>query len=117
MSDCLFCKIARKEIPAKVAYEDDAVLAFDDIHPAAPVHVLVVPKRHLTSLNDVDTTAGADEVLLGRLLTAAARVAAARGVASTGWRATVNNGPDAHQLVQHVHLHVMGGREFGWPPG
>jgi histidine triad (HIT) family protein len=113
-SDCLFCRIARKEIPAQVAYEDEAVIAFDDINPAAPVHVLVVPRRHIASLNDA--VAG-DEAVLGRLYTAAARVAAARGIAGSGWRATVNVGRDAHQLVGHVHLHVMGGRAFAWPPG
>ncbi len=114
MADCLFCKIVAKQIPAKVAYEDDEVVAFDDINPAAPVHVLVVPRKHIATLNDA--TPG-DAQVLGKLMTAAARVAADRGIAASGWRATVNVGKDAHQLVFHVHLHLMGGRPFGWPPG
>ncbi|MBI5069985.1 MAG: histidine triad nucleotide-binding protein [Deltaproteobacteria bacterium] len=114
MADCLFCKIAAKQIPAKVAYEDDEVIAFDDINPAAPVHVLVVPKKHIATLNDAQP---GDAQVLGKLMTAAAQVAADRGIAGSGWRVTVNVGKDAHQLVFHVHLHLMGGRPFGWPPG
>jgi histidine triad (HIT) family protein len=114
MADCLFCKIAAKQIPAVVAYEDDEVLAFDDINPAAPVHLLVVPKRHVATLNDL---AEGDDAVMGKLFRVAAQVAGERGVADTGWRATVNVGKDAHQLVFHVHLHIMGGRPFGWPPG
>jgi len=114
MADCLFCKIASKEIPAQLAYEDDQVLAFDDIHPAAPVHVLVVPRKHIATLNDAQP---ADDAVLGKLMTVAARVARDRGIAESGWRVTVNVGRDAHQLVFHVHLHLMGGRPFGWPPG
>ncbi len=114
MSDCLFCKIARKEIAAKVAFEDAEVLAFDDISPQAPVHVLVIPKQHLATLNDLQ---GGDDAVMGKLLRVAARVARERGIADTGWRATVNVGADAHQLVLHVHLHLMGGRAFRWPPG
>lgn len=114
MADCLFCKIARREIPAKLAWEDDEVLAFDDINPAAPVHVLVVPRAHIATLNDARP---ADAAVLGKLLTVAAEVARQRGIAESGWRTTVNVGRDAHQLVFHVHLHLMGGRPFGWPPG
>lgn len=114
MSDCLFCKIVAGEIPSKVVHEDAEILAFDDIHPAAPVHVLVVPKRHIATLNDA---APADAPLLGRLFEVAARIARERGVAASGWRATVNVGRDAHQLVFHVHLHLMAGRPFAWPPG
>jgi histidine triad (HIT) family protein len=114
MSDCLFCKIVAKEIPARVAYEDAEILAFDDIHPAAPVHVLVVPKRHIATLNDV---APGDAPLLGRLLEVAARIARERGVDASGWRATFNVGRDANLLVFHLHLHAMGGRPFSWPPG
>jgi histidine triad (HIT) family protein len=114
MPDCLFCRIVAKEIPARVAYEDAEVLAFDDIQPAAPVHVLVVPKRHIATLNDATP---ADAPLLGRLFEVAARVARERGVDASGWRATVNVGRDANLLVFHVHLHLMGGRAFSWPPG
>jgi histidine triad (HIT) family protein len=114
MPDCLFCKIVVKEIPAKVSYEDHEVLAFDDINPAAPVHVLVIPKKHVATLNDL---AAMDDAVMGKLYRVAAQVARERGVADSGWRATVNCGKDAHQLVFHVHLHLMGGRAFSWPPG
>lgn len=113
-NDCLFCKIVRKEIPARVVLDDDDVLAFEDIQPQAPQHVLVIPKKHVATLNDL---APEDEALGGKLLTAAAKVAKARGFSGQGWRAVVNVGQDAHQLVFHVHLHVLAGRPFGWPPG
>ena len=114
MSECLFCKIAAGQIPAKIVHQDADVLAFEDIQPQAPQHVLVIPRRHVASLNDL--TPG-DDALMGRLLRAAAEVAKARGFADGGWRAVVNVGKDAHQLVFHVHLHVLGGRAMGWPPG
>ncbi|MFL5272284.1 MAG: histidine triad nucleotide-binding protein [Anaeromyxobacteraceae bacterium] len=114
MSDCLFCKIVAKQIPAKVVHEDDAVLAFEDVQPQAPTHLLVIPKKHIASLNDLGP---GDEVTVGQLFTAAAKLAKARGVADGGWRAVVNVGKDAHQTVFHVHLHVLAGRAFGWPPG
>jgi histidine triad (HIT) family protein len=114
MADCLFCKIVEGKIPAKKAYEDDDVLAFDDIQPQAPVHVLVIPKKHVATLNDL---AEGDDALAGKLFRVAARIAKERGIGDRGWRATVNVGKDAHQLVFHVHLHLMGGRAFGWPPG
>ena len=114
MADCLFCQIVAGKIPAKKVYEDEDVVAFDDIQPQAPVHVLVVPKKHVSTLNDL---APEDDALAGKLLRVAARVARDRGIADRGWRATVNVGRDAHQLVFHVHLHLMGGRGFGWPPG
>ena len=114
MSDCLFCKIAAGEIPSKKVYEDEEVVAFDDIEPQAPVHVLVIPRKHVATLNDL---APEDDALAGKLLRVAARIARERGIADRGWRATVNVNRDAHQLVFHVHLHLMGGRGFGWPPG
>jgi len=114
VSECLFCKIAAGQIPAKIVHQDADVLAFEDIQPQAPQHVLVIPRRHVASLNDL--TPG-DDALMGRLLRAAAEVAKARGFADGGWRAVVNVGKDAHQLVFHVHLHVLGGRAMGWPPG
>ena len=113
-ADCLFCKIARKQIPAKIVHEDADVLAFEDIQPQAPTHLLVVPRKHVATLNDL---APEDEALAGKLFTAAAKVARARGFSDQGWRAVVNVGKDAHQLVFHVHLHVLAGRPFGWPPG
>ncbi len=114
MADCLFCKIVEGKIPSKKVYEDDDVVAFDDIQPQAPVHVLVVPKRHVATLNDL---AAEDDRVAGKLLRVAAQIAKERGIAERGWRATVNVNRDAHQLVFHVHLHLMGGRSFGWPPG
>jgi histidine triad (HIT) family protein len=114
MADCLFCKIVEGKIPAKKVYEDDDVVAFDDIQPQAPVHVLVIPKKHVATLNEL---APEDDAVAGKLLRVAARIAKERGIAERGWRATVNVNKDAHQLVFHVHLHLMGGRAFAWPPG
>ncbi len=114
MSDCLFCKIVEGKIPARRVYEDEDVIAFDDIQPQAPVHVLVIPRKHVATLNDLDP---GDDALAGKLLRVAAQLAKERGIADRGWRATVNVNRDAHQLVFHVHLHLMGGRSFGWPPG
>ena len=114
MSDCLFCKIGSGQIPAKVVLQDDEVLAFDDINPQAPVHVLVIPKRHVVALNE----AGAgDQALLGHLLEAAALVARKKGLADAGYRVVVNQGRDGGQTVFHLHLHVLGGRHMAWPPG
>ena len=111
---CLFCKIIAKEIPAKVLFEDDDLLVFSDIHPVAPTHALVIPKKHIVSLNEA--TPG-DAALLGKLLLAAQRVARDAKLESSGWRAVMNNGPGAGQSVFHVHVHVLGGREMAWPPG
>jgi histidine triad (HIT) family protein len=111
---CLFCKIAKKEIPAKVLFEDDDLLAFSDIKPVAPTHALIIPKRHVESLNHATVE---DERLLGKMLLAARRVAKEAGVDQTGWRAVVNSGPNAGQSVFHVHVHVLGGRAMEWPPG
>jgi histidine triad (HIT) family protein len=114
MPDCLFCQIVEGKIPSKKVYEDDDVLAFDDIQPQAPVHVLVIPKKHVATLNEL---VAEDDAVAGKLLRVAAQLAKQRGIADRGWRATVNVNRDAHQLVFHVHLHLMGGRAFGWPPG
>ncbi len=113
MADCLFCRIVRREIPARVVDEDDETLTFEDVEPQAPVHLLVVPKRHVTGGNELSD----DAPLAGRLLATAARVARVRGFADAGWRAVLNVGRDAHQLVFHVHLHVLAGRQMRWPPG
>jgi histidine triad (HIT) family protein len=111
---CLFCKIAAKQIPSKVLFEDSDLLAFHDINPAAPTHVLVIPKQHLTSLGD-----GKPEhaELFGKLLLAAARAAELTGIAEKGYRVVANTGPDAGQSVFHLHVHVLGGRAMAWPPG
>ena len=108
MTDCLFCKIVRGELPSTKVYEDDEILAFRDIHPAAPTHVLVVPKAHRDSLS---ACAGDDAPLLGRLLFAANRVAEGEGLEA--FRLVVNNGSGAGQTVWHLHIHVLGGREMG----
>ncbi len=114
MSDCLFCKIGSGQIPAKVVMQDDEVLAFDDVNPQAPVHVLVIPKRHVADLNDADV---GDQALLGRLLKTAALVARKKGIAEAGYRVVANQGRDGGQTVFHLHLHVLGGRHMAWPPG
>jgi len=114
MPDCLFCKIVRKEIPARLVHEDEEVVAFEDLNPQAPVHVLVVPRRHVASLNELEP---GDDALMGKLLRVAAKVARERGVADPGWRAVVNVNRDGGQLVFHVHLHCLGGRPMFWPPG
>jgi histidine triad (HIT) family protein len=114
VSDCLFCKIVRKEIPARIVDEDADTLTFEDINPQAPVHLLVVPKKHIATGNDVGPE---DEALLGKLFRAGARAARAKGVADSGWRGVVNVNRDAFQLVFHLHLHVLGGRSMSWPPG
>lgn len=111
---CLFCRIANKEIPSKAVFEDEDVYAFHDINPGAPVHVLVVPKRHIQGLAQA---APGDEVLLGKLLLTAKRVAEQLGIGESGYRTVINNGPNAGQSVFHLHVHVIGGRVMAWPPG
>lgn len=114
MTDCLFCRIAAGEIPADIVYEDDDTFAFRDIQPCAPVHVLVIPRRHIAGL---DVTTDEDVVLLGKITRTAARVAEIEGISETGFRCAVNTSSDARQTVRHLHLHVLGGRKMGWPPG
>jgi histidine triad (HIT) family protein len=113
MSDCLFCKIVAGEIPADKIFEDDEIVAFNDIRPQAPVHALVIPRRHIESLDDAEA---GDAELLGRLLLAVRRLAAETGV-SGGYRVVTNCGAPAGQSVFHVHFHLLGGRSMGWPPG
>jgi histidine triad (HIT) family protein len=114
MENCLFCGIASGDIPADIVYQDDDVVAFRDIHPVAPVHVLVIPRKHLAHFGEF---AEEDEVLMGRIVRTAARVATEEGVAGSGYRSVINSGEDANQTVRHLHLHVIGGRRMGWPPG
>ena len=114
MSNCLFCKIVNRETPASIVYEDDRVLAFNDINPQAPSHVLVVPKRHLASLNDLQPE---DDALVGEVIRRASAIASERGLAASGFRAVFNTGRDGGQTVFHVHLHLLGGRAMVWPPG
>lgn len=110
--DCLFCRIIRREIPATIVREDEHTLAFRDIDPKAPTHILVIPKTHVASLNEAS-----DAPMLGRLLLAARDLAKAEGIESSGYRTVVNTGGDAGQTVHHVHLHLLGGRSMNWPPG
>ena len=114
MTDCIFCKIAAGEIPAELIYEDDMVVGFRDLNPQAPTHVLLIPRRHIATLNDLQPE---DEPLLGRLYTAAAAVARQEGLADKGYRTLVNCNDDGGQTVFHLHLHLLGGRRMGWPPG
>jgi histidine triad (HIT) family protein len=111
---CIFCRIASGEIPAKKVLENDHVVAFHDLNPHAPVHVLVIPKAHIVNVG----SAGAEDAeTLGQVLLACRAVAEATGVAESGFRVTLNTGPDAGQSVDHLHAHVLGGRALGWPPG
>jgi len=112
MAECIFCKIVEGKIPAKKIAETEHAFAFADIHPTAPVHALVIPRQHIATLNEVQ-----DWSVMGPLFELAARVAKESGLEQSGWRAVINTGPDANQLVFHVHLHVIGGRQLGWPPG
>ena len=114
MAECLFCAIVAGEIPATTVLETDRVLAFRDINPQAPTHVLVIPKTHYP---DLAALAAADAVLLGEVIGAVQQVAAADAVAETGYRVVFNTGAEAGQTVPHVHAHLLGGRSFTWPPG
>ena len=110
-SDCLFCRIIRREIPATIVREDEHTLAFRDIDPKAPTHVLVIPKTHVASLNEAT-----DAAMLGRLLLAATGIAKSEGIETSGYRTVINTGAEAGQTVHHVHLHLLGGRHLKWPP-
>ena len=114
MTDCIFCRIASGEIPARIASRSDAAVAFHDLNPQAPVHVLVIPMRHLSGANDA---VGAESGLWADLMTLAVRVAAELGLDQDGYRLVVNQGRDGGQSVGHLHIHVLGGRRMGWPPG
>ncbi|HEU5169042.1 MAG TPA: histidine triad nucleotide-binding protein [Gemmatimonadales bacterium] len=115
MADCLFCRIVRGEIPARIAKRSDDAVAFHDINPQAPVHVLVIPTVHVAAVRDARSAE--DERLLGRTLTFAAEVARELGLDARGYRIVTNTGPEAGQSVDHLHFHVLGGRRLGWPPG
>ena len=112
--DCIFCKIVKKEIPSEIVYEDEEMLAFEDINPQAPVHILIIPKKHILMINDIEET---DSKLIGDMVLTAKKIAVERGLAEKGYRLVFNNGKNAGQEVFHIHLHLLGGRKFGWPPG
>jgi histidine triad (HIT) family protein len=114
MDNCLFCRIVNKEIPAKIVYEDGKMLAFEDIRPQAPVHLLLIPKPHFASLNEAPEGA---ETLLGELLFRAREIAHERGIGASGYRIVLNTARDSGQEVLHIHFHLLGGRRMEWPPG
>ncbi|WP_019021913.1 histidine triad nucleotide-binding protein [Thioalkalivibrio sp. ALE23] len=114
MEDCIFCKIVAGEIPATIVRETDDVIAFEDLHPQAPLHVLVIPRRHIATLNDL--TAG-DAETVGNMARVAAGIAAERGYAEDGYRTVMNCNQQGGQTVYHIHMHLLGGRPLGWPPG
>ena len=116
MSDpsCLFCRIARHELPAKIVHEDDGLIAFRDIHPQAPTHILIIPRDHIASLNHLEPS---HRDVVGDMHLLAQALARTEGIAEDGWRTVVNCGRAAGQTVWHIHLHLLGGRPLGWPPG
>ena len=110
---CLFCKIVNKEIPSEIVYETEHALAFKDLRPVAPTHVLVIPKKHISATREL----AEDHETIGRVMIAATEVARKAGLEKTGYRLVINDGDDAGQSVHHIHVHVIGGRSLGWPPG
>jgi histidine triad (HIT) family protein len=112
MSDCLFCKMVAGEITPSIVFEDDEVLAFNDIAPQAPIHILIIPKRHIATLNDAD-----DAILLGKLLQVSAQLSKQLGVAETGYRTVINCNAQGGQAVYHLHVHLLAGRQMLWPAG
>lgn len=113
-TDCIFCKIAEGEIPSKKVFEDDICVAFEDLHPQAPTHILVIPREHIDSM---DTAAEGHKETLGHLLLAAAEIARSKGFAEDGYRTVINTNSDGGQTVFHLHVHLLGGRQFIFPPG
>lgn len=114
MTQCLFCRIIKREIPGRIVYEDDGVLAFQDINPQAPTHILVVPKKHIDSLSDLSTT---DKEVMGSLFLIVNQLAKTNNLAQQGFRTVINTGPNGGQTVYHLHVHLLGGRQMTWPPG
>ena len=112
--DCIFCKIINKEIPAKVAYEDEDVLAFHDINPQAPIHLLIIPKQHIASIMEINKE---DDGLLNKVIMVAQKLAKQNNIDTKGFRIVVNTGDDGGQTVSHLHFHILGGRSLAWPPG
>jgi len=113
-ADCLFCRIIARELPSSIVYEDDRVLAFNDINPQGPTHVLVIPKKHIATLNDLTAD---DDQIVGEVVRRAAAIARERGISDGGFRTVFNTNRGAGQTVFHIHLHVIGGRQLHWPPG
>ena len=114
MKDCLFCKISKKEIPSEIVYQDEILTVFKDINPAAPIHLLIIPNKHIVSVQEMEP---GDEKILGKLFSAAKKAAEESGISDSGYRLIINNGPDAHQEILHLHLHLMGGGKMKHPMG
>ncbi len=112
--DCIFCKIAAKEIPSKIVYEDEQVVAFEDINPQAPVHILIIPRKHISNTLELQEE---DKALIGHIFMVASKIAQDRGIAERGFRLVNNCNAEAGQTVFHLHVHLLGGRAMGWPPG
>ncbi len=114
MADCIFCRIISGDVPADMIHKDEMVTAFRDVNPQAPTHVLIVPNKHIASLNDLT---GEDKALVGHIVQTAVQIASSEGLAERGFRVVANCGPEAGQSVDHIHFHLLGGRALGWPPG
>lgn len=114
MTDCLFCKIRDGEIPADIVFESDDVLAFNDVNPQAPIHIVIIPRKHIATINDVEDD---DELIMGKLFSAAKKIAAEKAVSDDGYRLVVNCNEKAGQTVFHIHMHLLAGRAMTWPPG
>jgi len=114
MTDCLFCKIVKKEIPSEIVFQDEVITVFKDINPSASVHLLVIPNKHIPSVREM---VDIDEIILGKLFSGAKAAAEEAGIAETGYRLIINNGPDAHQEIPHIHMHVLGGAKMKHPMG
>ena len=114
MADCIFCKIVSGDIPGDIVYQDEDVLAFRDLNPQAPTHILVIPKKHIATINDIQPE---DAELIGKMYLAASQIAKGEGIAEPGYRAVMNCNREAGQTVFHIHLHLLGGRPMSWPPG
>jgi histidine triad (HIT) family protein len=114
VSDCLFCRLVQGKIESKSVYEDDEILAFEDINPQAPVHILIIPKKHIPGLTRLGEE---DRELVGKIHLVARRIAREHSLFQGGFRIVINSGPDAGETVKHLHFHLLGGRKLGWPPG
>lgn len=114
MSDCLFCKISNGQIPAKIVYQDDKAIAFEDIHPEAPIHVIIIPRKHIPTVLDITDE---DQDIMGYLYLVAKKIAVDKSLTKDGFRLVVNYGKFGGQEIPHIHIHMLGGRLFGWPPG
>jgi len=114
VDDCIFCEIVKKQIPCEIIYEDDSVIGFKDISPQAPVHVIIIPKVHISNINDISED---ESDVIGHIFIAAKKIAKDLGISETGYRIISNCGEDGGQTVQHIHFHLLGGRMLKWPPG